>query len=102
MKFQIIIPAAKKGKNSFTGALKRVLNNTPMQATMTPVEIVIQKGPRVDRLYLCLISTRAKYKGKPTLFKPLAISAIPIFLLKNSLVNLSPYLTKEKRDKYFL
>ena len=47
---QIINPEAKKGRNSDMGDLKRLPKIKPIQATITPVEIVIQKGPRVDLL----------------------------------------------------
>ena len=53
---QIISPIERKGRNSFIGALKILPNITPIHAIVTPIEIVIQKGPKLDLLYLCLIS----------------------------------------------
>lgn len=32
----------------------------PIQAIVTPIEMVIQKGPKLDLLYLCLMSEYAK------------------------------------------
>ncbi len=49
-KLQIIKPAAKKGRKSDIGALNNDPKITPMQAIITPVDIVIQKGPKEDRL----------------------------------------------------
>ncbi len=44
-----INPADKKGKKSYKGVfLKIVPKILPRQAIITPVEIVIQKGPKVD------------------------------------------------------
>lgn len=53
---QVIKPAAKNGKKSDIGDLKREPKIIPMQAIITPVDIVIQKGPKVERLYRCLMS----------------------------------------------
>ena len=47
---QIINPAAKNGKKSDIGDLNKEPKIIPIQAIMTPVEIVIQKGPSEDRL----------------------------------------------------
>ena len=55
-----INPADKKGKKSYKGVLKIVPKILPRQAIITPVEIVIQKGPKVDLLYLWRISDFAK------------------------------------------
>jgi len=38
------------------------------------VDIVIQKGPKVDLLYLCLISEDARYRASFTFFKEVKIS----------------------------
>lgn len=57
---QRIKPAERKGRNSFIGDLKMLPKIIPIQAIVTPIEIVIQKGPRLERLYLCLISEYAK------------------------------------------
>lgn len=46
---QIIKPAARKGKNSDIGDLNNDPKIIPMQAIITPVDIVIQKGPKVER-----------------------------------------------------
>lgn len=47
---QIIKPAAKKGKKSDIGDLNNDPKIIPIQPIITPVEIVIQKGPKVERL----------------------------------------------------
>ena len=60
MKFQMISPEAKNGRNSYIGDLKSPPKITPIQPIMTPVEIVIQNGPRVERLYLCRMSDLAR------------------------------------------
>lgn len=53
---QRIKPAERKGKNSWIGALKIFPKIMPIHAIVTPIEIVIQKGPKLDLLYLCLMS----------------------------------------------
>lgn len=47
---QIIKPAARKGRKSDIGDLKREPKIIPIHAIITPVDIVIQKGPNVERL----------------------------------------------------
>ncbi len=47
---QIIRPAAKNGKKSDIGDLKREPKIIPIHAIITPVDIVIQNGPSVERL----------------------------------------------------
>lgn len=47
---QIIKPAAKNGRKSDIGDLKREPKIMPIHAIITPVEIVIQNGPKVERL----------------------------------------------------
>ena len=78
IKPQIIKPAAKKGKNSDIGDLKREPKMIPIHAIITPVDIVIQKGPNEDLLYRCLISDQAKYKGSFIVLKPSRMSWKPI------------------------
>lgn len=56
IKLQRIKPADKKGKNSCIGALKIFPKIMPIHAIVTPIEIVIQNGPKLDLLYLCLMS----------------------------------------------
>ena len=56
IKPQRINPAERKGRNSFMGDLKIFPKIIPIQAIVTPIEMVIQKGPRLERLYLCLMS----------------------------------------------
>ena len=48
---QRMSPEVRKGRKSFIGVLNRPPNIPPMQVIMTAVEIVIQKGPREERLY---------------------------------------------------
>lgn len=60
-----IRPAERKGKNSWNGVSNRFPKIIPKQAIMTPVEMVIQKGPKDDLLYLWRISDQAKYRGRP-------------------------------------
>lgn len=50
IKPQMIKPADRKGKNSDIGDLNKDPKMIPMQAIITPVEIVIQKGPNDERL----------------------------------------------------
>lgn len=57
---QTMKPAVTKGKKFDNGDLNRPPKINPMQHIVTAVEIVIQKGPRLDRLYLCLISALAR------------------------------------------
>ena len=47
---QIIKPAERNGKNSDIGDLNKDPKIIPIQAIITPVEIVIQKGPKEERL----------------------------------------------------
>lgn len=47
---QTISPTVRNGKNSDMGDLKRPPNIKPIQAIITPVEIVIQNGPNEDLL----------------------------------------------------
>lgn len=56
IKPQRINPADRKGKNSRIGALKIFPKIMPIHAIVTPIEIVIQNGPKLDLLYLCLMS----------------------------------------------
>lgn len=63
MKPHKINPTERNGRNSFAGALKIFPKIIPMQAIDTPIETVIQKGPRLDLLYLCLISEYARKTG---------------------------------------
>ena len=56
MKLHKIKPADKKGKNSRIGALKIFPKIMPIHAIVTPIEMVIQKGPKLDLMYLCLMS----------------------------------------------
>ena len=49
---QMIRPADRKGRNSCMGDLKIVPKITPIQAIITPVEIVIHHGPSIDLLVL--------------------------------------------------
>ena len=42
------------------GDLKRPPKIPPIQPIITPVEIVIQNGPRVERLYRCRMSDLAR------------------------------------------
>ena len=56
IKPQRIKPADRKGKNSRIGALKIFPKIMPIHAIVTPIEIVIQNGPKLDLLYLCLMS----------------------------------------------
>jgi hypothetical protein len=51
MKAHIIIPAARKGRNSVIGALNICPNTTPIVPIITPMLIVSQKGPSAERLY---------------------------------------------------
>ena len=60
MRLQIIRPADRKGRNSCIGLSNRFPKIIPRQVIMTPVEIVIQKGTKVDRRYLCRISLQAR------------------------------------------
>ena len=53
---QRIRPTDKKGRNSRIGALKIFPKIMPIHAIVTPIEIVIQNGPKLDLLYLCLMS----------------------------------------------
>lgn len=46
---QIIKPAERNGKNSDIGDLNKDPKIIPIQAIITPVEIVIQKGPKEER-----------------------------------------------------
>ncbi len=50
IKPQMIRPAERNGKKSFIGVENRLPKINPKHAIITPVEIVIQKGPSVDRL----------------------------------------------------
>lgn len=50
MKPQIISPDVIKGRNSCIGDLNNLPKIKPIQATITAVDIVIQKGPSVDLL----------------------------------------------------
>ncbi len=56
MRPKMICPQDRKERNSAIGALKSFPNINPIQAIVTPIEIEIQKGPRLDLRYLCLIS----------------------------------------------
>lgn len=47
---QMIKPAERNGKNSDIGDLNKDPKIIPIQAIITPVEIVIQKGPKEERL----------------------------------------------------
>ena len=53
---QRIKPQDKNGRNSSIGVLNKLPKIKPIHAMVTPIEIVIQKGPRLDHLYLCRIS----------------------------------------------
>ena len=77
IKLQRIRPADKKGKNSRIGALKRFPKIMPIQAIVTPIEMVIQKGPKLDLLYLCLMSEYAKKTGRRLALKDMIISLRP-------------------------
>lgn len=55
-----IRPMVKKGRNSCIGDLNKLPKMMPMHAIVTPIEIVIQNGPRDERLYLCRISEKAR------------------------------------------
>ena len=46
----MINPADRNGKNSDIGDLNNDPKITPIQPIITPVEIVIQKGPKDERL----------------------------------------------------
>lgn len=74
---QRIRPTDKKGRNSRIGALKIFPKIMPMHAIVTPMDIVIQKGPRFDLLYLCLMSEYAKKTGKRLSLKDMIISFSP-------------------------
>ena len=51
-----IRPAERNGRKSPSGLLKMVPKIVPMHAIVTPIEMVIQNGPRLDLLYLCRMS----------------------------------------------
>lgn len=79
-KDQIMKPAAIKGKNSLRGVPKILPKINPMVEIMTAVEIVIQKGPSVDLLYLCLISYFANRSGSRISFSERITSIIPLLV----------------------
>ena len=56
IKAQIIRPEARKGRNSLGGYLNMFPKIIPIVPIITPVEMVIQKGPIVDLRYRCLMS----------------------------------------------
>ena len=78
IKFHTINPVAMNGKKSFIGVLNKLPNIRPIQATITAVEIVIQNGPSDDLLYLCVISTLAKYRGRFKFRTAKSTSEMPI------------------------
>jgi hypothetical protein len=78
IKVQNIKPAVRKGRKSSVGDLNKPPKIRPIQAIITPVEIVIQKGPRDDLLYFCLISAFAKRKGSDSSFKDKKMSLQPV------------------------
>lgn len=55
-----IKPIVKKGRNSFMGDLNKVPKMMPIQAIVTPIDIVIQKGPKEERRYRCRMSENAR------------------------------------------
>lgn len=67
---QIIKPAERNGRNWLIGDLKIFPKISPKQAIITPVEMVNQKGPNVDLLYLCLMSDLAKKRGRSSPLTP--------------------------------
>ena len=68
------------------GDLKIPPKITPMQPSITAVEMEIQKGPSVDLLYRCLISVHAKKNANPKHLNPLMISLRPELLTLLTLV----------------
>ncbi len=83
---QMIKPAERKGKNSWIGVSKRFPKIIPKQAIMTPVEMVIQKGPNDDLLYLWRMSAHARYKGSLIFLKDAYKSANPTPVAKLELL----------------
>ncbi|MFR1026128.1 MAG: hypothetical protein ACLSE8_06825 [Parasutterella sp.] len=74
---QVIKPTAKNGKKISNGVLKIEPNISPILPIIKEVDIVIQKGPKVDLLYLCLISEDARYRASFIFFKEVKISFKP-------------------------
>ena len=83
MKDHRINPHDKKGRNSCIGVLNKLPKIKPIQATVTPIEMEIQNGPRLDLLYLCLISEKARYTGKLMFLKPSRTSFTPLDFFNN-------------------
>ncbi len=90
---QMIKPAARKGRNSETGDLKIFPKIKPKQEIITPVEIVIQKGPKDERRYLWRMSDLARNKGSFKLKRAdkTSLEPFPCDFFENSMFVFSYY-----------
>ncbi len=68
---------------------------------MTPVEIVIQKGPNDDLLYLCRMSAHARYKGSLIFLKDVYKSANPTPVAKLELLTFFMLKKLSLQEAYF-
>ena len=68
---------------------------------MTPVEIVIQKGPNDDLLYLCRMSAHARYKGSLIFLNDAYKSANPTPVAKLELLTFFMLKKLSLRVAYF-